>query len=86
MLKILLKNPLKELYEHSLNAVKGEGNDFIAFWSRYSDYFDTGLPFTMSHKSYPTEPTSDTLNVVLDIYQKWRHFSFDHNYELHLLQ
>jgi alpha-N-acetylglucosaminidase len=35
-----------------------------------------GWPFTISQKSYPVRPELDTVEVVMEIYQKWRRHSF----------
>ena len=45
-----------------------------------------GLPFNMSTKKYPIEPSEETLTVVLEIYKRWQNFSFTHNYEHHLIE
>ena len=45
-----------------------------------------GLPFNMSTKKYPIEPCEETLKVVLEIYKRWRNFSFTNVYEHHLIE
>ena len=44
-----------------------------------------GLPFNMNSKKYPTKPQEETKKVVLEIYNRWHNFSFDINYEHHLV-
>ena len=44
-----------------------------------------GLPFDMSTKKYPIEPSEETLAVVLEIYKRWRNFSFTNDYDHHLI-
>ena len=38
-----------------------------------------GLPFNMSTKKYPNEPSEE-------IYKRWRNFSFTNDYEHHLIE
>lgn len=50
------------------------------YWKAFMT--NVGLPFMLSHKTYPTEPNDDTLKVIEEVHQRWRwNFTFESDYQ-----